>query len=251
MPAAKKKLAGRTAGAVTLAVGMAKIFASLPGMKQLMAYWYHFVIMFEALFILTLLETGTRVARFIFEEVARAVPRAGMPQAPPGQSWSLNVATSVVVCFLLGLSALHGQHRQPVADDGHRQPTAGHDRPGRGHDLPAAPRAEAGLRPVHGDSLGLRRGRRVFAAGIVSIGMWWQEIGYAEGPIGTIRWRLSAEAADWPCRSAGLVGWTLTCARGSRHALLAASSRQIALSSECVAARNWRIAVPRTVRYVP
>ena len=47
---------------------MAKVFASVPGMKTLMAYWYHFVIMFEALFILTLLETGTRVARFVFQE---------------------------------------------------------------------------------------------------------------------------------------------------------------------------------------
>ena len=54
-----EKLTGRVGGAVTLAVGMAKVFSSFPGMKHLMAYWYHFVIMFEALFILTLLETGT------------------------------------------------------------------------------------------------------------------------------------------------------------------------------------------------
>ena len=65
----KEELSGRTAGAVTLALGMAKILASLPGMKSLMAYLYHFLIMFEVLFILTLLETGTRVARFIVEEV--------------------------------------------------------------------------------------------------------------------------------------------------------------------------------------
>ena len=64
----QETLVGRTGGAVTLAVGMAKVFSSLPLMKHLMAYWYHFVIMFEALFILTLLETGTRVARFVFQE---------------------------------------------------------------------------------------------------------------------------------------------------------------------------------------
>src|ERR1043165_2159879 len=45
-------LANKPGGAVTLAVGMAKVFASVPGMKSLMAYWYHFVIIFEALFIL-------------------------------------------------------------------------------------------------------------------------------------------------------------------------------------------------------
>ena len=61
---------------MTLAVGMAKVFSSLPGMRALMSYWYHFVIMFEALFILTLLETGTRVARFIFQEtVHQFLPR--------------------------------------------------------------------------------------------------------------------------------------------------------------------------------
>ncbi|MBI4457168.1 MAG: carbon starvation protein A [Acidobacteria bacterium] len=61
-------LQGRTGGAVSLAVGMAQIFSGLPGMKQLVGYWYHFAIMFEALFILTTIDTGTRVARFLVQE---------------------------------------------------------------------------------------------------------------------------------------------------------------------------------------
>jgi carbon starvation protein len=61
-------VAGRTGGAVSLAIGMAQIFTALPGMKSLMAYWYHFAIMFEALFILTTIDTGTRVARFLVQE---------------------------------------------------------------------------------------------------------------------------------------------------------------------------------------
>jgi carbon starvation protein len=73
----QESLAGRTGGAVTLAVGMAKVFARVPGMRTLMSYWYHFVIMFEALFILTLLETGTRVARFVFQEtIAQFSPKS-------------------------------------------------------------------------------------------------------------------------------------------------------------------------------
>jgi carbon starvation protein len=59
---------GRPGGAVSLAVGFAQIFSALPGMKNLMSYWYHFAIMFEALFILTTIDTGTRVARFLVQE---------------------------------------------------------------------------------------------------------------------------------------------------------------------------------------
>lgn len=64
-----EKLAGRTGGAVSLAVGMAQIFRGLPGMNRLIGYWYHYAIMFEALFILTTVDAGTRVARYVMHEL--------------------------------------------------------------------------------------------------------------------------------------------------------------------------------------
>ena len=68
-------LAGRPGGAVSLAVGMAQIFTALPFLKGLMAFWYHFAIMFEAMFVLTLIDTGTRVTRYMLQEVGGlAVP---------------------------------------------------------------------------------------------------------------------------------------------------------------------------------
>jgi carbon starvation protein len=60
---------GRPGGAVSLAVGMASIFSALPGMKSFMPYWYNFALMFEALFILTTVDAGTRVARFLLQEM--------------------------------------------------------------------------------------------------------------------------------------------------------------------------------------
>lgn len=63
-----EKIIGRTGGAVSLGVGMAYIFSSIPGLDHLMSYWYHFAIMFEALFILTTIDAGTRIGRFVLQE---------------------------------------------------------------------------------------------------------------------------------------------------------------------------------------
>jgi carbon starvation protein len=118
-----ESLVSRPGGAVTLAVGMAKVFSAVPGMKTLMSYWYHFVIMFEALFILTLLETGTRVARFVFQETVtgflkreKEVPTKQACDTPVQEvvshegkvNWPLNVGMSVMVCFLWGYLLYRG-----------------------------------------------------------------------------------------------------------------------------------------------
>ena len=64
-----EQLQGRPGGAVSLAVGMSYIFSAIPFMKTLAAYWYHFAIMFEAVFILTAVDTGTRVGRYMLQEM--------------------------------------------------------------------------------------------------------------------------------------------------------------------------------------
>ncbi|MBI4479396.1 MAG: carbon starvation protein A [Acidobacteria bacterium] len=68
-----EQLQGRSGGAVSLAVGIAQIFAGFPLFAALVSFWYHFAIMFEALFILTTIDTGTRIARFLLQEMGGKV----------------------------------------------------------------------------------------------------------------------------------------------------------------------------------
>jgi carbon starvation protein len=111
-----ERLSGRPGGAVSLAVGMSQVFAGLPGLSQLMAYWYHFAIMFEALFVLTTVDTGTRVARFLVQEfLGRASPKLAQTDWLPGAflstglvvlGWSYLVWTGSIgtIWQLLGIS---------------------------------------------------------------------------------------------------------------------------------------------------
>ena len=83
--AVQENIQGRPGGAVSLAVGMAYIFSSVPFMKHLMSYWYHFAIMFEAVFILTAVDTGTRVGRFFLQEmIGEFIPKFNEKRWWPG-----------------------------------------------------------------------------------------------------------------------------------------------------------------------
>ncbi|MBA4189947.1 MAG: carbon starvation protein A [Planctomycetaceae bacterium] len=94
-----ESLRGRTGGAVTLAVGMAMIFQqafAFTGLAvgTLLKYWYHFAIMFEALFILTTIDAGTRIARFLLQETAgRVYKPLARPDWLPGALLASGVVT--------------------------------------------------------------------------------------------------------------------------------------------------------------
>ena len=96
---------GRTGGAVSLAVGMAQIFSALPGMSGLLAYWYHFAIMFEALFILTTIDSGTRVARFLLREMWGRFDRRS--RAPTG--CRARSSTTLIIVWSWGYFIYTGQ----------------------------------------------------------------------------------------------------------------------------------------------
>jgi len=89
-----ENVAGRPGGAVSLAVGMAQIFSAMPGMRGLMDYWYHFAIMFEALFVLTTVDAGTRVGRFIIQEF---LGRFYAPLQKTDAFWPSLISTALIV----------------------------------------------------------------------------------------------------------------------------------------------------------
>ncbi|MGE5384798.1 MAG: carbon starvation CstA family protein [Betaproteobacteria bacterium] len=90
----EKTIISRTGGAPTLAVGMAQIFSLVIGGKAMMAFWYHFAILFEALFILTAVDAGTRAGRFMLQDLLGTF----VPSLKRTESWAANaLATALCV----------------------------------------------------------------------------------------------------------------------------------------------------------
>ncbi|CAJ0884574.1 Peptide transporter CstA [freshwater sediment metagenome] len=86
----EKSILSRTGGAPTLAVGMAHILSSVIGGVAAKSFWYHFAILFEALFILTTIDAGTRVARFMIQDLIGTF----VPAFRQTQSWGPNLAAT-------------------------------------------------------------------------------------------------------------------------------------------------------------
>jgi carbon starvation protein len=100
----EKTLLSRTGGAPTLAVGMAQILAATFGGNTMMAMWYHFAILFEALFILTTVDAGTRVARFMIQDMIGSV----VPSFKKTEVWSNNLIGSALACAAWGYFLYQG-----------------------------------------------------------------------------------------------------------------------------------------------
>ncbi len=88
----------RAGGAPTLAVGMAHILSGVIGGKAMMAFWYHFAILFEALFILTTVDAGTRVCRFMIQDLLGVA----VPKMRETKSWTANVLATALTVGLWG-----------------------------------------------------------------------------------------------------------------------------------------------------
>jgi len=100
----EKTLLSRVGGAPTLAVGMAQILSGMFGGRVMMGIWYHFAILFEALFILTTVDAGTRVARFMIQDLIGSV----VPAFKHTESWSNNVVGSALACAAWGYFLYQG-----------------------------------------------------------------------------------------------------------------------------------------------
>src|SRR5467141_2373565 len=92
----EQTLWNRAGGAPSLAVGMAQIFSSTIGGERLLSIWYHFAIMFEALFILTVLDAGTRVGRFMVQELGG---RAWKPLGRTGWMPGILLSSAIIVAL--------------------------------------------------------------------------------------------------------------------------------------------------------
>src|SRR5207344_663137 len=100
----EQTLLNRAGGAPSLAVGMAQIFSHTIGGDRLLSIWYHFAIMFEALFILTVLDAGTRVGRFMIQELGGRY----LPWVARTGSWRSTLATSGVIVAAWGYFLYQG-----------------------------------------------------------------------------------------------------------------------------------------------
>ena len=101
---AKSTILSRTGGAPTLAVGMAQILSGFLGGPALAGVWYHFAILFEALFILTTVDAGTRVLRFMLQDLVGNV----IPAFRSTQSWTNNLIGSALACAAWGYFLYQG-----------------------------------------------------------------------------------------------------------------------------------------------
>lgn len=97
-------LEGRTGGAVTLAVGMTYIFAAVPFFAKLASYFYQFVILFEAVFILTAIDSGTRVARYLIQDFLGDF----IKPLKRTDSLGANIFASALACFVWGYLLFSG-----------------------------------------------------------------------------------------------------------------------------------------------
>ena len=126
-------IVSRTGGAPTLAFGMSQVLHQVFGGAGLKAFWYHFAIMFEALFILTTVDAGTRVARFMLSDglgnLGGPLAKLRNPSWRPG-AWgcSLAVAAAWGSMLLMRRDRSAWRHQLAVSAVRHRQPAAGRDR---------------------------------------------------------------------------------------------------------------------------
>jgi carbon starvation protein len=93
-----ENLAGRPGGSVSLAVGMTYVFAKMPWLQNLMGFWYHFCIMFEALFILTTIDAGTRIGRYLLQDLFGQ----SLKPTTKSRSWFNAVLFSGLISFSWG-----------------------------------------------------------------------------------------------------------------------------------------------------